>query len=625
MDFFHAQDKARAKTKWLVLFFLIAVSLIVGLTYLVTIFMVRFMNEDAITHAPQIPWWSVDIFLGVAVIVSGVILLGSLFKVVSLSRGGGVKVAEMLGGRRVDRAPNDLYEQRLINVVDEMAIASGMPVPKVFVLENEQGINAFAAGSTPNDAVIAVTRGCLEKLNRDELQGVVAHEFSHIFNGDMRLNVKLIGILHGILLIAMIGRIAMYSGGRSRSRESGGFAVLGFALFLIGYIGVFFGNLIKAAVSRQREFLADASAVQYTRNPIGISNALKKIGGFQNSQVRHPEAEEASHMFFGQGIRNFLGLFATHPPIDERIRRIDPRFQGVGKGQAATAVAASGAAMGFGGDGGLSASPKTISDSVGNPLPEHVAYAHQLLAALPEQRLREMREPNGAKAVVYGLLVVPESDPATILHANLQREDDNMKVRVIEQLGWLKRAGRAARLPLIELVTAALQELNPDAVEPFLENVDRLVRADGKMSLFEFTLVSLLRHSLLDQRPQHGKKEWPNFDVLRTDCARLFSLLAYAGHKDPVDIEKGFNAALEYAPLDGPWQMQPKAVLSLEVLDTALRRLGRTAYAFRGRLIEACVAAIAADGKVTVAEAELLRAIGARLDCPVPPLLPGRI
>jgi Zn-dependent protease with chaperone function len=630
MDFFHAQDQARAKTKWLVLFFLVAVALIIGLIYLVTILLVRYMNQGAVTHAPQVPWWSLDLFLTVAVVVSGVIFIGSLYKVVSLSKGGGVKVAEMLGGRRVDRGhPNDLYEKRLINVVDEMAIASGMPVPKVYVMENEQGINAFAAGTTPNNAVIAVTRGCLEKLDRDELQGVVAHEFSHIFNGDMRLNVKLIGILHGILLIALIGRIAMHSGGGARSRQSGGFVIIGLAIIIIGYVGVFFGNLIKAAVSRQREFLADASAVQYTRNPAGISSALKKIGGFKNSHVDHPEAEEASHMFFGQGIRNFMGLFATHPPVEERIRRIDPTFKAAARraavASAASPLASPEGAMGFGVGDRVAASPQSIRDSVGNPLPEHVTYARELLATLPQERLAALREPAGAKAVIYALLVAPESEPGQVLADHLQQEEDAMTGLVIAQLDWLKSAGKRARLPLLELCLSALRDMRPDEVEPFFENVERLVRADGKMSLFEFTLVSLLRHGLLDERAKPGNKEWPNFDILRTDCARLFSLLAYAGHHDPVEIEKGFNAALELAPLDGPWQMQPKAVLSVEVLDTALRRLGRTAYGFRGRIIEACVAAIAADGKVTVAEAELLRAIGARLDCPVPPLLPGSL
>src|SRR5690606_28971990 len=250
-------------------------------------------------------------------------------------RQGGSVVAGLLGGLPVNPATDDPDERRLVNVVEEMAIASGVPVPAIYVLPGEESINAFAAGYGVHDAAVAVTRGALKHLTRDELQGVIAHEFSHILNGDMRLNIRLIGLLHGLLLLALIGRVLLRSGGRSRGRrkEKGGsvqVALIGLGLVLLGYIGVFFGKLIKAAASRQREYLADAAAVQFTRNPEGIAGALKKIGALgAGSRIVHPRAEELSHLYFASGLRSsFAGLFATHPPLVERIRRIDPSFSG---------------------------------------------------------------------------------------------------------------------------------------------------------------------------------------------------------------------------------------------------------------------------------------------------------
>ena len=318
MDFFGEQDAARRNSRWLVVLVVLAVATIVVSLYGVLIGIISY--SDTSRMAAPVALWQPDLFLLVGGVVSTVILLSSLFKVVQLSSGGGAKVAESLGGRLVSRSADDRLERRLLNVVDEMAIASGIPAPKVYVLDDEHGINAFAAGTSTSDAVVAVTRGTLEQLNRDELQGVVGHEFSHIFNGDMRLNIRLMGVLHGILMLALIGRVMLRGGSRghrvsssSNKKGGGGIVLFALALFVIGYIGVFFGRLIKAAVSRQREFLADASAVQFTRNPAGIAGALKKIAGIDSTQIQHPDAESASHMFFGNGINNFLPLLATPP------------------------------------------------------------------------------------------------------------------------------------------------------------------------------------------------------------------------------------------------------------------------------------------------------------------------
>ena len=342
MDYFQSQDFAKRRTGLLVFYFAVAVILIILSVYLAIACVLRLAGSEKETAAVSTPadLWDPQLLGVVALGTSALIGGGSLYKMAALS-GGGHTVADLLGGRLLHPDSTDPDERRLLNVVEEMAIASGLPVPPVYLLENEMGINAFAAGHTPGDAVVAVTSGTLRRLSRDELQGVIGHEFSHILNGDMRLNTRLIGMLFGILVIGIVGWIMFRSsfgvrlGARDDNDDRKGFnpiPLIGLALYVIGYVGVFFGNLIKAAVSRQREFLADASAVQFTRNPDGLAGALKKIGALaEGSQIQDAHAEEASHLFFGEavgGLNNFFGLLASHPPLVERIRRIDPSFTG---------------------------------------------------------------------------------------------------------------------------------------------------------------------------------------------------------------------------------------------------------------------------------------------------------
>ena len=322
MNFFEHQDQARQNTKQLMGLFGLAIA---GMILSIYAVVVLTLLNDSVGG-----WWQPEVLFVVSLGTLAVVGSGSGYKILQL-RQGGKAVAQSLGGRLVDLQTRDANEQALLNVVEEIAIASGTPIPAVYLLQHEPGINAFAAGYTPNDAVIGVTRGCLEKLDRDELQGVIAHEFSHILNGDMRLNIQLIGVLQGILLIYIIGRVLLRSAGSSRGRsgrgKGNGVVFIGLALMAIGGIGLLCGRLIKSAVSRQREFLADSSAVQFTRNPSGISSALKKLGGYiEGSRIDSPKAEEASHLFFGNALNpsDFLnGLFATHPPLGERIQRLD--------------------------------------------------------------------------------------------------------------------------------------------------------------------------------------------------------------------------------------------------------------------------------------------------------------
>jgi Zn-dependent protease with chaperone function len=641
VDFFRAQDQARSNTWKLLLLFMAAVAGIIFAVYLLLYGLQAFDALDAGRKLPR--FWDPAPLASTALVVGLLIGVGSLYKIIALSRGGGAAVAASLGGQLVSRGTQDPLEQRLLNVVDEMAIASGMTVPQVFVLADEPGINAFAAGTKPSKAVLAVTQGALEHLSREGLQGVVAHEFSHIFNGDMRTNIRLSGLLHGILLLAMLGR-TLLDGAASSNRspaarhsdknEAGVTLVLlgvGFGLLLVGYIGVFFGQLIKAAVSRQREYLADASAVQFTRNPLGLAGALKQIVA-ASSQVRHPNSEAASHMFFGEGISAVSNMLATHPPIGERIHRLDPTYSPntavlaqIAKVKEEEAAATANALIAA---ERSRVSPRQVRDSVGNPNSVHAIYIRQMLGDCPDAVLADINNPAQVALLLYGMLVANAADPAKNLGAVLKDLDTLHTERVLAHAAWVKSVGPSTQLPLIELATPALQELPQDAQARVLQHVEALVQADNQLTLLELTLTALLRQALV--APASTKSTLSaGYDTpaIRKDVAELLAQLARAGHKKSATAASAFDDAARQAPIDqlGAYTdaIQLDLPLDLHRFDALLGRLGGLTYAFRGQLIEACVAAISSDGKVVLSEAEMLRAIGARLDCPVPPLLPG--
>ena len=632
-DFFERQDVARRNTTRLVILFAFAVlALIVSIDLLLAATM-GYLGRNPETGA--VDWalaadprvLSLAVF-GTLIVAGG----GSLFKITQL-RGGGQVVAEQLGGRLINPDSAVPSEQQLLNVVQEMAIASGAPTPPVYLLDNEAGINAFAAGFTPSDAVIGVTRGAADAFTRDELQGVIAHEFSHILNGDMRLNIRLIGLLHGILIIGILGyfvlRMAAFSGvGRSRSRQESSplpMLALGAGLMAVGLFGTLFGNLIKAAVSRQREFLADASAVQFTRHPAGIANALKRIGGATTgSGIQSPNAPEASHLFFGRATSGFSGLFSTHPPLDERIRRIEPSWDGAlpeGKAVASTQPAAAGASA-FAGSA-ASSGPPTV-DQVGQPAGEaHLQYAARLVKSLPAQLVSAAHEPYGARALVYALLLDHEAAPRQRQLAHLKEaadpgvyEETRRLMPLVEQLDM------RARLPLLDISLPALRSLVPAQYDLFKQNVAALVQADNEIDLFEWSLHRILLHEL----EAHFVKRSPprvryrTLASVRAHSELLLSMLAYAGHRDLESARHGFEHAKRI--LERPdARLRPVDDLKFTALDAALGALEEAAPKVKRQLLRAAVACIASDRTVTATEAELLRAMSASLGCPMPPLL----
>lgn len=584
-------------------------------------------------------------------VISGVVALliivgGTLFKVSQLRGGGGTSVAESLGGKRIYPNSSDNVERRVLNVVEEMALASGTPVPPVFMLE-EPGINAFAAGYSPSDAVLGITRGCAEQLTRDELQGVVAHEFSHVLNGDMRMSIKLIGILHGILLIGLTGqlifRIFLYSGGgRRRSNNSnnnnGGQIVLviiavGIALLILGFVGTFFGNLIKAAVSRQREYLADASAVQFTRNPSGIADALKRIGGFSaGSRLKAPHAAEASHMYFSQGVwEGISGLWATHPPLEKRIRAIEPGWKGEFlKGGQPTEASYGPAAAGFAGSPG----PVPLShevpvsvvdhavDYVGDPGKPHRDYAADLIASLPATITHNVHEPYSARAVVYCLLL---DNKAEIRARQFEILSQHAKPDVVKLVHKLQSTVDAldvrTRLPIVDLALPSLRAMSKSQYDEFRTCFVKLAKADDRIDLFEWTLSQVLMRHLQPQfESQRATRiSYYSLNQLGPQCATLLSVVASAGNADDV-AEISFQRGAAQLP-ELQLSRQARTKNAMDELRVVLSTLSTVVAKQRVRLVDACAAAICADDHVTWQEAELLRGISDLLDCPMPPLL----
>jgi Zn-dependent protease with chaperone function len=671
MNFFDHQEEARRSTRKLVGLFVLAVFLIVLSVYLAVALAATWAENL------DVDVWNLSAFGWVAAVTLTVIVVGSLYKIATL-RSGGQAVGRLLGGRPLQPNTRDLKERRLLNVVEEMALASGMAVPTVYVLDQEKGINAFAAGFGPGDTVIGVTRGCLDLLSRDELQGVIGHEFSHALNGDMRLNLRLMGLLHGILVIAMIGYwiLRTTSSGSSSSSSSsssskkgggGGIAFLGLAFLVIGGIGVFFGRLIKSAVSRQREFLGDAAAVQFTRNPDSIAGALKKIGGLAaGSRITNSHAEEASHFFFGNGMgKGFSAkldsMLATHPPLVDRIKRIEPRFDGelpkvdagaVSQAQqlAAKEEEAGGFVPGFAPRAAALApaappeaavapaaeppprtvdvDPATIAASVGTLDQAHLELASTFLARLPPTLRGAARDPSGACAIVFGLLLDRDRSLRGRQLDELQEAvDAPIHAETVKLTPALDQCPVEARLPLVDLALPALRRLSEPQYRVFRAAVERLIAADAKLSLFEFTLQRiLLRH--LEPHFHAARPPAVAYGTLRAvsrQASLLLSILAHAGQAQAERAAEAFAAgARQLADTRAVASLLPFEQCGLADLDRALAALVQAAPAMKRKLLEACAATIAFDKRVTIQEGELLRAISDSLDCPMPPFLPGQ-
>ncbi len=648
MDFFTRQEQARQKTKLLVFYFVLAVAGIVVSIYVAALglgfFTGREMAERGVDLGFRPAWWNPELFGLVAVAVSAVVGLGSGWKSLQLNGGGGV-VAQDLGGRPVPPQPRDPDEQRLRNVVEEMALASGTSVPEIYLLENEEAINAFAAGKTPGDSSIGVTRGCVQRLSRDELQGVIAHEFSHILNGDMRLNTRLIGLLHGILLIALIGRLvarsSYYMGSPSRRRDNdregggGGYIVIfGIALIVIGYIGVFFGKLIKSAVSRQREFLADASAVQFTRNPDGIGGALKKIGGSVGSRVASPNAEEASHLFFANGLTRALGgAFATHPPLEARIRALDPGWDGEfvasapGPREQAVETRTPAQPPPLPGMGG--AFPGNLPGGLGGVLAggalasagysdAQVGAARKMHREVPERLRAELGDTSGASAVIFAVLLSDTPDVRARQLAAVEEFAPGMRDAVERLAADVSQA--PSRLTLVDLALPALRLLSPAQFTRFNTTLEALIEADQQIELFEFAVKRMVQRQL-GQHFGSGPAPGVRFRTTNALSAQIGTLLSAFAHLSGGEVDEAFQRGAEMIEGRAAGELRPVGECGLERIDAVLEDLAAAGPTVKKNVLFACAKVVLADREVTEQETELLRAVADSIDAPIPPVL----
>ena len=635
MNFFQVQDEARRASRRLVFAYIVATLLIVASVAVIVSFVMFVLSDHTyrstfgafLASAPGIP-------ISVALVTALFIVGASVAKTIELSASGGGRVARQMGGTLLDTDAGDPLRRRLRNVVEEMAIASGVPVPDIYVLEQEGGINAFAAGLGTGDAAVAVTRGALELLDRDELQGVIGHEFSHILNGDMRLNVRLMGVLFGIMGLAMIGRLIL-RGFRHVDDARGAMVVgiLGLGLTALGAIGLFSGRIIKAGVSRQREFLADASAVQFTRQTDGIANALKKIGGYSGgSIIESADPEYVSHMLFGSGAR-LSGLFATHPPLVERIQSLDPGFKPgdfprVDPMHLRPAEAEhEEAAVGFAASTGPLPDnlPEAIAATVGQPGEGHVQYAQRLRRSIPESLYSAAHSSELAYLLTIALVLDRSGKivdrQLAIAREQLGAERAKLLRRFYDELGSV---GTEYRLPLLEIAFPALKQRPPQSLSYLLSMTTRMIESDGEIELYEFCFHRILSSNLgkLAEPDRRMSRKRPSQAQLRSAAVELLSILADYGHEDDTMRRAAFEAGVGTL---GDWvhsyEYTSDRHFTVAALDHSLDVLLALNSKGKESLLRAISATATHDGRLSVTEAELIRAVCATLDYPMPPIL----
>ncbi|MCY2933921.1 MAG: M48 family metallopeptidase [Planctomycetota bacterium] len=680
-SFFEQQDLARRNSKRLIWLFGLAVLAMMICLNLVVVFLFvsaaknpQDQSQLTINTLETIDTSQLAMLIGGTTIGTGTIIgLASLGKTVALASGGSV-VAESLSGRLIEpQDVKDPLEKRLLNIVEEMAIASGVPVPPVYVMDNEEGINAFAAGHKPTDAVIGVTRGTLQTLSRDQLQGVIAHEFSHILNGDMRLNIRMIGVLYGLLFLSIIGRTIIRLLGNTTTRRSSSddkdnkgnpmavVYVIAIALFVLGYLGYFLGRLIQAALSRQREFLADASAVQFTRNPDGIAGALKTIGGWTNhAQIQSPEALETAHLFFGDSIKRISinSPMATHPPLQDRILRLDPNWDGTYPEPTHIVEAAqesirnpskpsrnpmnlpgmpnipggisippilAGLAEGAGGRQNLGQDVDRSLTTAGQPGDEQFGYARSFKELVPEYVEEITREPLSASCIVLWLLA-PSPDDVALMPEPFRGEYPRVARLMSEEL-------QQYPVDLCKLIAPAIRRLSSSQMVYLITEADRLILADDKVKMGEWLVKRMVTNQLRRSKDPMAKSIGAKSEAMpdtNSAVALLISALAWSGQSgnNSAESQSSANQAVSKAgPMlanvisQSPTQCMPKTMINAQRLDAALVRLSSESAKVRLAIIRAAAEVVQADAVVTRREFDMVRVVADSLDCPLPPMM----
>ncbi len=610
MNFFRAQDEARGRTTKLVAWLIFAILAMALSIYAVAVLVLTYIH-----YFHGFTWVHPILFLTTFGLSLAVVLGGAYLRMAEFE-GGGLLVALRLGARPVLASTQDLNERKFLNIVQEMALASAMPVPQCLVLDQDSSINAFAAGHTPQDAVITVTRGALEQLTRDELQGVVGHEFSHIAHGDTQLNLRIIGTVAGLTALSQVGYVLMrimVASDDEDNRAGWALIVMGLVVFIVGLGGVFIARLIQASVSRQREYLADASSVQFTRNPLGLANALKKVAGMtQVAREAKPAELEAQHMFLvsSGGFAEFL--FSTHPPIEDRIKRIDPSFDGVIR--------------------------PVIAATPPPPVSSQEATVQQLNAAIlpavaavqtPTSRRVYPSDLDIQAAVGFHGQLPPELLAATtdlvsamgLVLALVFRQDPGQKAEqlklaqtiaggevVSEALRLeplLKHLPAGTRLPLLDLALPTLRGLSPLQLQAFRDALSKVAyqEADG----FRLLLLEALMHRYLGIEVTS-----PTTPSLSLEAAAglVLSAVVMTSSESPEDRLAAYKRAVGVAGFRGmSLALAENPLADLALLEEALVVLAAQKVADRRNFVRACGVAVLYDNQAEPAEVEILRAV----------------
>ena len=657
MTFFEQQIIARKQSRKLIALFALAIFSIVLIIYVGTrILLYKFSSGYSKQNWIPENFWDPAYFFAVTGIVSAVIAIVSLIKIFELTRGGGSLVAQLMGARLVHPNTTDYDERRLLNIIEEMAIASGLTVPILYVIDTDRSINAFTAGIRPSETVITVSRGAMRLLNRDELQGVIAHEFSHIFHGDVRLNIKLMGLLYGILFLAIAGQKLLKLGFQSsrRSRRNSNNVTLpliafGSLLAIVGYIGVFFAQVIQYAVSRQREYLADASAVQYTRLNSGLSGALKKIGGLSyGSYLSSPFTKMASHLFFADGVQRHLsGLLSTHPPLLDRIKRLEPGFTGIyekiefqsDRIMQAVSTDTEHSNVDIQNSGQSIAPANTISSLksqpaaamvnqlvglVGTLTPDNIIAAQHKIGQAPDLVRQLARDPLGAKALLYACLLDSNENIRLKQLALVRNFETKSVITILNQLHYNRPDFLKDSFMIAELCLPALRQISVQQFDFFKDVLSKLIRSDDQVKIAEYTLFKfvseqLSRHfhkesakkQLLDA--QHGL--YPTVSMLLAQLAALTSssvLESFAAYQ--AGAEKFLIAKdKQFSETNFPTK-------NLEDFDLSLSLVGSIEPQYRAALLNAAITVITFNQHISIEEYDLIRVLAATLECPLPAL-----
>ncbi len=636
MDFFEAQELARKRTRWMVVLFALAVLSIAAALYgvLVTVLGAGFFEAEEAVRGPMV-WWQPNLFFGTLAGVALLVTCCSLFKVAQLRSGGGY-VARSMGGQQVAQTTNDADERMLLNIVEEMSIASGVPMPEVYLLP-EDGINAFAAGFTPSDAVVAVTRGCIRTLTRDELQGVVAHEFSHILNGDMRMNIRLMGVLFGILAIAVVGQLvfrgtaqaSLLGGGRRRNKEGGGamaIIVIGLSVMAIGYIGVFFGRMIQSAISRQREFLADAAAVQFTRNPEGIAGALKKIGGVPlGGTVANAHSQEAAHFFFASALKSkSVSWFATHPPLGERIQAIEPNWDGQFNRRPRSKASRRSETK------KAKATPPPLNahdfiNTIGQVSAAAILSAQEVHGQIGNDLDRLHQSMDSARGVLLGLSITASSDADDAVQLlEVKKRIDGAVYRETES--WLPRLRAMNINQRFAIFDAALPMAVGQDLESFSTDsalLHDLAHSDGEINLEELALLRATTVFVEERRSPAKRVASLAPAQMEMPLCVMLSAIAYTTGADGPAQAAAFKAGARKCNrymLKEPILLQQETI-TFEALEAALDLFVHLPIPQKKVIFEGALGVVLSDGKVCQDELSLIRVIAMSLGLPMPPLI----